>query len=215
MHIDRKVATVIHGRNRPFRAAGVAAVAVALAVTSGACGAGQVAQTAEQVTATGGTGGEIGQMVVRNAKITFDRPIPGGTVYEPGQDAPLQLSIINTGTTPDRLVEVRSSVATSSRIVGDATVAGGQELVAGYEDPVASITLPGETDIQVVLVGVTEPIRSGLKYPVEFVFERAGVLPMVLPVEIPSDILPPRAGEEDPGRGRVLEAGPGAPSVPR
>jgi hypothetical protein len=168
--------------------------AVVLALTLGACGAGQVAQTAEQVTSTGGTGGEVGPIQVRNAKIVFDRPIPGDTVYQLGQDAPLQLTILNTADEPDRLVDVRSPIATSSRIVGDATIVGGQELVAGYPDPVASVTLPGETEIRVALVGLTEPVRSGITYPVEFVFERAGVLPMILPVQVPSDILPPRAG---------------------
>jgi copper(I)-binding protein len=200
-------------RSRAARGFVTLVAALVLALTLGACGAGQVAPTAEQVSATGGTEGEVGPMQVRNAKIVFDRPIPGDTVYQPGQDAPLQLTIINTGDEPDRLVDVRSPIAASSRIVGNTIVAGGQELVAGYEDPVASITLPGETEIRVALVGLTEPVRSGLTYPVEFVFERAGVLPMVLPVQVPSDILPPRAGEPEVDPGRVPEAGPEAPEV--
>jgi hypothetical protein len=42
---------------------------------------------------------------------------------------------------------------------------------------------------------VTTPIRSGLTYPVTFVFQRAGDLSMALPVEAPSDVPAPHAGE--------------------
>lgn len=146
-----------------------------------------------QVTSTGGTEGAVGPLQVRHAMVVFDGPVPGDTVYEPGQDVPLQLTILNTGREAERLVAVRSPVATSFRIDGDATIPGGQELVAGYDEPVASITLPGETEVGIALVGLTEPIRSGLTYPVELVFERAGVLLMTVPVEIPSEIPPPRA----------------------
>lgn len=187
---------MIPERRRARRTIGVAVAAVVLAGTLAGCGAGQVAQTAQAVTSAGGAEGEVGPMQVRHAKVVFDGPIPGDSVYLPGQDAPLQFTIINAGRETDRLAAVRSPVATSSRIVGDATIPSGLELVAGYDDPVAPVTLPGETEIEVALVGLTEPIRSGLTYPVEFVFEGAGVLPMVLPVEVPSDILPPRAGNE-------------------
>jgi copper(I)-binding protein len=214
-----EVTAVKEGDTRLYRVIGAVIMAMALAGTLGACGAGQQAPTSVQVTATGGTEGRVGSMIVRDAKIVFDPPVPGDTVYKPGQDAPLQLTVINTGDEEDRLVEVRSSIATSSRIVGDAVVAGGQELVAGYNDPVASITLPGETDVNIALVGLTEPVRSGITYPVEFVFEREGVLPLMLPVEIPSDILPPRARDDEPNPepdpARELETGPEVPGEPR
>jgi hypothetical protein len=52
--------------------------------------------------------------------------------------------------------------------------------------------MPQQTEIDLTLIDVTTTIRSGLSYPVELVFERAGVLALELPVEVP-DVLPPRA----------------------
>jgi hypothetical protein len=48
---------------------------------------------------------------------------------------------------------------------------------------------------------------------VEFVFERAGVLPLVLPVEVPSDILPPRADESGSAPPPDGDPGPAAPTL--
>lgn len=188
------------------------AMAVAAAVTLGGCGAGQVAQTANQVTTSGGALGSAGPMLVRDAQITWTDPVPEGSVYEPGEDAPLQVTIVNTGRDGDRLVAVSSPVATSGEITGDAAVPGEQVLVAGYDDPVSSIAVPGATAIDITLVGITDPVRAGLTYPVVFTFERAGDLRVELPVEY-ADVLPPRAREPEPEQ-EVLDTGPEIIEVP-
>jgi copper(I)-binding protein len=196
------------GRSAAAGAALVAAMAVA------GCGAGQVAQTAEQVTENGGAEGRAGQMLVRNAQFTYDRPVPGGTVYEPGATAPLQVTIVNEGPDADRLLAVSSPIATSGLIVGEALVPGGQALTAGYNDPISSITTGSTEAIEIALVGLTSPISAGLTYPVDFTFERGGVARVEVPVENP-EILPPRARVEVlPGEDHTLETGPEVEDAP-
>lgn len=192
--------------------AGTAIGGFALAIALGGCGAGQVAQTAEQVTATGGASGQVGAVLVRDAQFTYDGPISGNEVYRPGDDAVMQVTIVNEGRAGDRLVEVRSPVAASGRIVGEARVPGGQTLTAGYDQPVAQVTVPPAGSVDIALLGITEPIRAAMTYPVVFVFERAGELRVQVPVENPEQ-LPPRAREPEPEH-RTLETGPELVEVP-
>ena len=175
---------------------------LALAVACDDSSAGPEAGVTVEVTMTGGAGGQVGSIVVRDAAITYDGPIEGDEVYAPGDLAPLQLTVVNDATVDDgdradRLVAVRSPIAAAGRITGDARIPDGHVLTAGYTDPVASITLPETTAVDVALVGLTEPVRAGLTYPVVLTFERAGELRLELPVEYP-DTLPPRAGEVEP-----------------
>jgi copper(I)-binding protein len=172
----------------------VSGLAIALALAG--CGTGDAAQTPLQIRFTPGAGGQVGSVVVRDAKIVFSGQVPDGVVYHPGDDAPLQLTVVNDGTEPDALVAVRSPIAAAGTVAGDATMPGGHGLVVGYDHPVAAATLPQQNEVDVTLVDVTAPIRSGLTYPVTFVFARAGELAMELPVEVP-DVPAPRA---DPPR---------------
>jgi len=168
------------------------ALTIALLVTvSVGCGAGQEAQTADQLTGTGGAYGQTGEISVLDAQLVFDEPIAGDEVYRPGADAPLQLTIVNAGAADDRLIEVSSPVATSARITGDPRIPGGQALTAGYVEPVASVETRNTRPIGIALVGLTDPVRAGLTYPVTFTFQDAGSLTLSLPVENP-DVLPPR-----------------------
>lgn len=164
----------------------------------GGCGAGQQSQTANSVTMTNGAGGRVGTITIRDAQFGADRQaVAGDTLYRPGQDVTLQLTIVNdvTGRAadsrgPDRLIEVRSPVARASRIAGDTRLPDGQVLVAGYRRPVAATTVPGAREIGISLQGLTVPLRSGVTYPVEFVFARAGSLQLELPVENPQFVKP-------------------------
>lgn len=176
-----------------------APAAVAVTLLAG-CGAGQPAATAGQAASSGGAVGAIGTIQLRDAVITYSGPVPGDTVYDPGQDAPLQVTIVNDATgrvddpPVDRLVAVRSPIAASGRIVGDARIPDGQVLTAGYDGPLSSVTPPGTMSVEIVLVGLTEPVRAGLTYPVDLTFERAGTVRLEVPVEY-ADVLPPRAFE--------------------
>jgi copper(I)-binding protein len=182
----------------------VSGLAIALALAG--CGMGEEARTPPQIRLTPGAGGQVGPVAVRDAKIAFGGQVPDGVVYRPGDDVPLQLTVVNDGTEPDTLVAVRSPIATAGTVVGDATMPGGHGLVAGYDHPVAAATLPQQNEVDVTLVDVTAPIRSGLTYPVTFVFARAGELAMDLPVEVP-DVPAPRADPPREGASGVPVAG--------
>lgn len=180
------------------------------------CGAGQVAGTAEQVTSSPGTVGEVGQVQVRDLQFVWSDPVVGDEVYAVGADVPLQVTIINEDDAglggADRLVAVSSPIATSGLVVGDATLSDGQQLVAGYDGPVSSISREGAREVDIVLEGLTAPIRAGLTYPVVLTFAEAGELALQVGVENPA-VLPPRAyePEDDPA---VLGTGPGPGVVP-
>lgn len=187
----------------PYKAAVVVAVGCVMVALISGCGSGQLSQTAQSVTMTNAAEGRVGTIAIRDAQFGADRrPVDGDALYLPGQDVPLQVTIANdvTGTaggvpSPDRLVEVSSPVARSARIVGDTRLAAGEVLVAGYERPGASTTVPGARAIQISLLGLTEPLRAAMTYPVEFTFARAGTVRLELPVENPQ-FLPPRAEEK-------------------
>lgn len=207
----------IAGGSRVGALIGILALTAALS----GCGAGQEAQTANQVTASGGAAGQVGSIQVRDAHIAWVGPVPGDTVYEPGDDAALQVTIVNDATTTvddalaaDTLVAVSSPIAGSGRIVGDARIPNGQVLTAGYDQPIASITVPGARAVDIILVGLSEPVRAGLTYPVVFTFARAGELRLQVPVENP-EVLPPRARDAEPGEPRTLETGSDVVEVPR
>ena len=53
----------------------------------------------------------MGSVLVRDAKIVFAGPVAAGAVYQPGDDAPLQLTVVNEGTAADKLVAARSPIA--------------------------------------------------------------------------------------------------------
>ena len=144
-----------------------------------------------QTTATLGVGGRVGDIVVRDAALRFDGPVAGDTVYQAGDDAALQLTIVNEGDRPDRLVRVRSPIARLGVIIGDASIAGHQVPAAGYRGHLASATLPGTDAVRIMLVGLRSPVRAGLRYPVVFHFEQAGELRLNLPVENPHTLRSP------------------------
>lgn len=186
-------------RRRPGR--GLLLAVVAALVFATGCGSGQIAQTANQVTATNGAEGSVGTMQVRDAQLVGQRPVTGDTIHHPGADVPLEVTIVNgataavPGTHSDRLVSVTSPLFTGARLTGDTRVDDGQVLAAGYEDPVSSRTTPGTHRIGITLVGLREPLRSGLTYPVTFTFEQAGSLTLPLPVENPDFVVPRADGD--------------------
>lgn len=169
------------------RARWTVALATAFALVATACGAGQITQTSTARTATGGASGRIGSILIRDAQFAYPGSPAGDAAYRPGDDVPVVATIVNDatatqpdGSTPDRLTAVGSPIARSGRIVGEARIGDGQTLVAGRDR-----IPPGAKAVRVELVGLTEPIRAGLTYPVTFTFERAGPVRIELPVETP------------------------------
>lgn len=81
---------------------GVAAACATLLTAS--CAAGQIAHTANEHPSIDGTNGSVGSMQLRTVAILA----PKNPCYLPGADAPLSLSIVNTGASPDSLTSVSS-----------------------------------------------------------------------------------------------------------
>lgn len=183
---------------RPARATyGAVAVSLLAVVTSTAlagCGAGAVSQTASQASAVNGYAGQVGNLVVRDATIAAATTL-AGAAYQPGGSAPLNLTLVNTGATADKLVSASSPVAGTVQITGDATIPAGTAVAVGNYSGATGSALAGRT-IAVKLNGLVGPIRAGLTYPVTFRFEKAGELTTKLPVGHPTGELAERTGGE-------------------
>ena len=110
---------------RPLRKL-VPAVAIGASALLGivGCSAGQVAQTAEMPPAVNGNSGQAGDLMLRNVLVAFPE---SGEPYEQGDDAPLLLSIVNTGTEDDELVGV-SSPAGEVELIGNPAIPAGTAL---------------------------------------------------------------------------------------
>jgi copper(I)-binding protein len=115
-------------RTRPTRAAAIAGAIIGAVVLAG-CSAGQVTQTSDQVAAVGGANATVGAIAVRNAQFEFDTAAKGDAVYPRGGNAPLEMTIVNTGAEPDRLVAASSPAASSVQLSGTLEIPGGQVLV--------------------------------------------------------------------------------------
>jgi copper(I)-binding protein len=118
-------------RIQRFRPTGAAVVtgAVIGAMALAGCGAGQITQTSGQVPAVVGANAGNQSVVVRDAHIEFAEEAKGANIYPRGGAAPLQMSIVNTGGEPDRLVSASSPAAASVEISGEAEIASGRVLL--------------------------------------------------------------------------------------
>lgn len=108
----------------------VLGLGIAALLTVAACGSGQLAQTAGMPPAVNGGLGQAGKVAVRDAVIAF--PATGRT-YPAGGDAPLVVTIVNSGDTPDTLVSVTSPVSQPAALTGSTDLPAGASLVAGAD----------------------------------------------------------------------------------
>jgi copper(I)-binding protein len=110
---------------RPLRKL-VPAVAIGASALLGivGCSAGQVAQTAEMPPAVNGNSGHAGDIMLRNVLVAFPE---NGEPYKSGDDAPLLLSIVNTGTEDEELVGASSPVG-DIEMIGNPTIPAGTAL---------------------------------------------------------------------------------------
>lgn len=171
---------------RPSRVA-IAACTAAAAVLLAGCGAGQITDTATQRSAEGAAAtASAGGIVVRDAGIEFGDAVPAAVVHPAGTTAPLQMHIVNTGATADKLVGAASPWASSVSITGSRDVPGGQTIVVGSTVVGSTVvTLPGTRVAQISLVGLLGDVRAGLTYPVVLEFEKAGPITIEVPVDNP------------------------------
>lgn len=123
---------------RPLRKL-VPAVAIGVSALLGivGCSAGQVAQTAGMGPAVNGNAGQLGTIALRNVLVAFPE---SGEAYKEGDEAPLLLSIVNSGTGDDELVGVTSP--------------------AGQVEIIGNPALPAGTSLQVVLPGENPSVSA-------------------------------------------------------
>jgi copper(I)-binding protein len=110
---------------RPLRKL-VPAVAFGVSALLGivGCSAGQVAQTAEMEPAVNGNTGQVGTIALRDVQVAFPE---SGEPYKEGEDAPLLLSIVNTGGEDDELVGV-TTPAGQVELIGNPAIPAGTSL---------------------------------------------------------------------------------------
>jgi copper(I)-binding protein len=173
-------------RNRAPLVVGAMIVAVALA----GCGAGQITQTSRQVAAVEGANAGAGQIAVRNATIEFDEAAHGAAIYPAGAAAPLQMTIVNSGTEVDRLIAASSPIASSVEISGVLRIPGGQAL-----------TVEGAP----VRVAVPPPAEAG---PAGTPEPAPGAPPTAPPAAAPpTTVTPPPVDEGEPGGATIVLTG--------
>jgi len=106
--------------NRALRAATMGVLLLSPVVLS-ACSAGQVTQTATQERDKTGAQAQVGDITLREGQLLP----PSGGSYESGDDAELQLAIVNSGTEDDTLVSVDGKGFSSAEISSSGSSASG------------------------------------------------------------------------------------------
>lgn len=187
--------------NRALRAAALG-VLLFSPIALSACSSGQVSQTVEQNRDKTGPMGSVGPIELRQVQVAYPRT---GT-YQQGDDAALQMSIINTGTTADTLVSIAGdgfsnvyttgtgSQATSSSA---ATTTGAAPTTGAASSGQLNIPIPPDSSVylgqnapHVYLSGLSEPLTSGQGLPLTITFEKAGTVSMRAVVAPASNLLP-------------------------
>jgi copper(I)-binding protein len=143
------------------------AVAIGLAALLVGCSAGQVTQTDSIEPAVNGNRADLGPIALRDVMIAY----PESGRYADGDQAPLVLTIVNTGDSDDELVDVSSPVAEDVQLVGNTSLPANTALqIVVPEEPIETsssappsttgTSTPGSeapTDTSVPEESITEP----------------------------------------------------------
>jgi copper(I)-binding protein len=98
------------------RLAVVVALATGLGLAAAGCSAGQITQTDTQVAVVNGASGQVGSIAVRDAQFAF--PV-SAKEYKSGDEAPIVVTIVNNGTSADKLLSVTSDLGGPAALSGD------------------------------------------------------------------------------------------------
>jgi copper(I)-binding protein len=195
--------------NRALRAATTVVLLVSPVALS-ACSAGQVTQTATQERDKVGAMGQVGDLTVRRVEFLS----PRGGAYEQGDDAELQLAVVNSGTEADTLVDV------SGEGFGDVEFDNGSSGSAssdgGIEIPGDSATFIGD-DLTVTLTDLDDALTAGQSLELTFTFENAGEITLPVTVATPDEAMERgeafdfhhEPGSEEASEGAQREGGEG------
>lgn len=174
--------------NRALRAATLG-VALISPIALGACGAGQVTQTAQQERDHVGTTAEVGDITVRAATLAY----PTGGSYDAGDDAALQLAIVNSAEVPDALTDISGpgfddyeiDPETTSASTSATSTAAPEVTEGELEIPANSVVYLSEDGTDVTLVGLDDALTTGQYVDLVLTFEEAGEVELSLPVAGP------------------------------
>jgi copper(I)-binding protein len=176
--------------NRALRAATIGVLLLSPVVLS-ACSAGQVTQTATQERDKTGAQAQVGDISLRQVQLLN----PRSGSYEQGDDADLQVAIVNGGSEADTLVSVEgegfgsaeiegpSASASSSPATGSSSSSSTDEI----EIPAGDAVHVGEDDYTVTLTDLDEDLTTGRYIEVTFTFEKAGERTLPVTVANPDE----------------------------
>ena len=186
--------------NRALRAATVGVLLFSpLAIT--ACSAGQVNQTSSQLRDKVGPTARVGALELRQVQLAY----PTNGSYAPGDDAELQMTIVNSGSEDDALTGVSGSSFSRVRVTGSssgtlapstsaaatstpASSSGGRTLDVPV--PADSTVYLGQNAPTVTLVALGEGLTPAQTVELTFTFEQAGDVTVQVPVAVPAENVP-------------------------
>jgi hypothetical protein len=123
------------------------AVAIAAALITSACAAGQDAQTAVEHPAIDGTEADVGSMNLRG--LVIEPPRGSTPYYATGADAPVKLVVVNSGSSTDKLTSITSSAISDWGAFASAAdasaVASSSPATAGSSTPAGSSSASGSS----------------------------------------------------------------------
>jgi copper(I)-binding protein len=157
--------------NRALRAATMGVLLLSPVVLS-ACSAGQVTQTAAQERDKVGAQAQVGDISLRQVELLH----PRSGSFDQGDDAGLQVAIVNGGTEADTLVGVDGDGFGSAEIEGPGTGTGSSTGSRGseIEIPAGASIFVGDDDYTVTLTDLDDSLTTGQYLEVTFTFENAG-----------------------------------------
>jgi copper(I)-binding protein len=196
--------------NRALRAATMGVLLLSPVVVS-ACSAGQTTQTATQERDKTGAQAQVGNLSVRQAQLVHPRE---GS-YEQGDDAELQVAIVNGGADADTLIRVEGEGFGSAEIQGASggastsasastsagpTASASPSPTAGasagasagsgsseVEIPARSSVYVGGDEYSITLTDLDQSLTTGQYLEVTFVFENAGEVTLPITVATASE----------------------------
>jgi copper(I)-binding protein len=165
--------------NRALRAATMGVLLLSPVALS-ACSSGQVTQTATQDRDKTGGMAEVQGITLRAVTLEY----PRGGAYEAGDDARLDMAIVNDGTETDTLTSVEGDGFGSAEITG-ARAEGETTAPTQIEIPAGESVFVGENGVRVELMDLSEGITTGQALEVTLTFEKAGDITVNVPVANP------------------------------
>jgi copper(I)-binding protein len=174
--------------NRALRAATTVALLVPAVVLS-ACSAGQVTQTNTQERDKVGAMAQVGELTIRAVQLAS----PGENGYERGDDADLQMAVVNSSTEDDTLVDVSGEgfgdveFDAGSTASGAGSSSGSSSSDEGIEIPAGSPVFVGGDEVGVTLTDLDDDLLTGQYLELTFTFENAGEITLPVTVATPSE----------------------------